>query len=46
MSRIAALDPQATSGKTRELLGAVDKMLGATPNLFPYRRAVARRAQA
>lgn len=34
MSRIAALDPQSTTGKTREILGAVEKMLGVTPNLF------------
>lgn len=34
MSRIAALDPARTQGKTREILGAVDKMLGVTPNLF------------
>jgi uncharacterized peroxidase-related enzyme len=34
MSRIAAIDPTRTEGKTRETLAAVDKMLGATPNLF------------
>jgi uncharacterized peroxidase-related enzyme len=34
MSRIAALDPAHTEGKTRETLAAVDKMLGGTPNLF------------
>src|SRR5687768_7540177 len=33
-SRIAAVNPAETQGKTRELLGAVEKMLGATPNLF------------
>ncbi|HEY4187929.1 MAG TPA: carboxymuconolactone decarboxylase family protein [Polyangia bacterium] len=34
MSRIAALDPTQAEGKTRELLDAVNKVLGATPNLF------------
>jgi uncharacterized peroxidase-related enzyme len=34
MSRIRALDPASTQGKTRETLTAVNKMLGATPNLF------------
>ncbi len=34
MSRIAALDPATAQGKTRDTLAAVDKMLGATPNLF------------
>jgi uncharacterized peroxidase-related enzyme len=34
MSRIAAIDPAQTEGKTRETLNAVNKMLGATPNLF------------
>ena len=34
MSRIAAIDPAQTQGKTREILGAVHKMLGVTPNLF------------
>jgi len=34
MSRIAALDPTHTEGKTRQLLSAVDEMLGVTPNLF------------
>jgi uncharacterized peroxidase-related enzyme len=34
MSRIAAIDPNQAQGKTAELLGAVKKMLGATPNLF------------
>lgn len=32
--RIPAVDPAKTSGKTRELLDGVNKMLGATPNLF------------
>ncbi len=35
MSRIPAIDPDQTEGKTRETLGAVHKMLGGfTPNLF------------
>lgn len=34
MSRIAAVDPAQTQGKTHEILGAVNKMLGVTPNLF------------
>jgi uncharacterized peroxidase-related enzyme len=34
MTRIAALDPAAASGKTKELLDAVKRSLGATPNLF------------
>jgi uncharacterized peroxidase-related enzyme len=34
MSRIAALDPSTTHGKTHEILAAVHQMLGATPNLF------------
>ena len=34
MSRIAAVDPAQTNGKTREILGAVNTMLGVTPNLF------------
>jgi uncharacterized peroxidase-related enzyme len=34
MSRIPALDPNVAQGKTRELLAGVEKMLGATPNLF------------
>lgn len=34
MSRIAALEPSTTQGKTHELLTAVGKMLGVTPNLF------------
>jgi uncharacterized peroxidase-related enzyme len=33
-SRIAALDPNVAEGKTKELLTGVNKMLGATPNLF------------
>ena len=32
--RIPAVDPAHTSGKTRDLLDGVQKMLGATPNLF------------
>ncbi len=34
MSRIAALDPNQATGKTREMLDGVQRMLGATPNLF------------
>jgi uncharacterized peroxidase-related enzyme len=34
MSRIQALDPTTTEGKTSELLAAVNKMLGVVPNLF------------
>ena len=34
MSKIPPIDPTSAQGKTRELLGAVQKMLGATPNLF------------
>jgi uncharacterized peroxidase-related enzyme len=34
MSRINALEPSNTQGKTRENLAGVNKMLGATPNLF------------
>jgi uncharacterized peroxidase-related enzyme len=34
MSRIAAIDPAQTEGKTRDTLAAVNKMLGITPNLF------------
>lgn len=34
MSRIAAIDPTQAKGKTAETLAAVDKMLGATPNMF------------
>ena len=34
MSRIAAIDPSQAQGKTRQTLDAVNKMLGATPNLF------------
>jgi uncharacterized peroxidase-related enzyme len=34
MSRIAALEPSETQGKTRELLDAVNKGLGMTPNVF------------
>lgn len=32
--RIPAVDPAQTTGKTRDLLAGVEKMLGATPNLF------------
>lgn len=34
MSRIAALEPETTDGKTRETLTVVKQMLGAVPNLF------------
>lgn len=34
MSRIPAVDPSTTAGKTRELLAGVQKSLGATPNLY------------
>jgi uncharacterized peroxidase-related enzyme len=34
MSRIPAIDPSTTSGKTRDLLDGVQRMLGGTPNLF------------
>ncbi|WP_407050947.1 carboxymuconolactone decarboxylase family protein [Methyloraptor flagellatus] len=34
MSRIPALDPAAVQGKAGDLLGAVQKSLGLTPNLF------------
>ncbi len=34
MLRIAALDPNQATGKTREMLDGVQAMLGATPNLF------------
>jgi uncharacterized peroxidase-related enzyme len=34
MSRIPAIDPVRTEGKTRETLDSVNKMLGVTPNLF------------
>lgn len=34
MSRIVALDPARTEGKTRETLAAVEKTLGGVPNLF------------
>jgi uncharacterized peroxidase-related enzyme len=34
MSTIAAIDPTRTEGKTRENLDAVQKTLGATPNVF------------
>ncbi|HEU0031242.1 MAG TPA: carboxymuconolactone decarboxylase family protein [Kofleriaceae bacterium] len=34
MTRIAALEPADTHGKTRATLDAVHRMLGATPNLF------------
>ncbi len=34
MSRIRALDPATTTGKTADNLAAVRKLLGITPNLF------------
>ena len=34
MSRIPALDPAAAQGKARDLLDAVQKTLGITPNMF------------
>jgi uncharacterized peroxidase-related enzyme len=34
MTRIAALDPQATTGKTHANLQAVAKLLGGIPNMF------------
>jgi uncharacterized peroxidase-related enzyme len=34
MSRIVAIDPATTQGKTRENLDAVGKMLGGVPNMF------------
>jgi uncharacterized peroxidase-related enzyme len=34
MSRIAAVDPNQTHGKVKDLLGAVNKSLGVVPNLF------------
>src|SRR5688572_28991741 len=34
MSRLPAIDPATTSGKTRDLLDGVQRMLGGTPNLF------------
>lgn len=34
MSRIAAIDPSQAQANVRETLGGVQKMLGATPNLF------------
>jgi uncharacterized peroxidase-related enzyme len=34
MSTIAAIDPARAEGKTRENLEAIQKTLGATPNLF------------
>lgn len=34
MNRIAQLDPTQTSGKTRQLLEAVQTQLGSVPNLF------------
>jgi len=34
MSRIAAIDPATTQGKTRETLDAIQSALGVTPNLF------------
>jgi uncharacterized peroxidase-related enzyme len=43
MSRISAIDPTTATGKTKEILDAVKKGLGATPNLF---RVTARSAAA
>ena len=34
MSRIPALDPAAVQGKAKDLLDAVQKALGVTPNMF------------
>lgn len=34
MNRIAQLDPAQATGKTKQLLGAVEGKLGSTPNLF------------
>jgi AhpD family alkylhydroperoxidase len=34
MSRISAIEPTRTTGKTADLLAAVGKALGAVPNLF------------
>ena len=34
MARFTALDPTQTSGKIREILGQIEKLLGVTPNLF------------
>jgi len=34
MSRIAAIDPAAAQGKTKDLLAGVQKALGITPNLY------------
>jgi len=34
MSRIPAVDPATAQGKSKELLDAVNKALGATPNMF------------
>lgn len=34
MSRLNPVDPQAASGKTRELLDTVEKSLGLTPNMM------------
>jgi len=34
MSRIAAIDPAAAEGKTKDLLAGVQKALGVTPNLY------------
>jgi len=34
MSRIPAIDPASTTGKTHDLLAAVGKALGMVPNLF------------
>lgn len=34
MSNFPAIDPTTTSGKVRDLLTGVERMLGATPNMF------------
>ena len=34
MSRIPAVDPEATTGEARALLDGVQKALGVTPNLY------------
>jgi uncharacterized peroxidase-related enzyme len=34
MSRLPAIDPSTASGKTRDLLAGVERMLGGAPNMF------------
>lgn len=34
MSHLPAIDPVTTTGKVRDLLSGVERMLGATPNMF------------